>query len=230
MFEMSEGVLRRSITTIELIQIQRMFSFNRGYKDLMRDFKHDFGVELPKQMAKQFIAHRSWREVLKWLTGEEIDTKDLDQIPQIEAKHYELLDVMIKLNKQDEEERVQDIERFNSQNYYIPSDVKFFNFPLYGEIITYRYKEPFLKCFLFDESTHRINKIEDVPVSNELPKFLLAIIRKINSSKIETDKIDINADNYQDYITTEEIQQQNIKNIFNSDLFKKYRLSFKGRA
>ena len=225
---MSGGVLRRSITTIELIQIQRMFSFNRGYKDLIRDFKHDFGVELPKQMAKQFISHRSWREVLKWLTGEEIDTKDLDKIPQIEAKHYELLDVMIKLNKQDEEERKKDIECFNSQNFYIPNNVKFFNFPLYGEIITYRYKEPFLKCFLFDESTHRINKIEDVPVSNELPEFLLAIIRKINSSKIETDKIDINASNYQDYITTEEIQQQNIKNIFDSDLFKKYSLSFKG--
>ena len=81
---MPGGVLHRSITTIELMQIQRRFSFNRGYKDLMRDFKHDFGVELPKQMAKQFIAHRSWREVLKWLTGEEIDTRTR-QIQQIET-------------------------------------------------------------------------------------------------------------------------------------------------
>lgn len=224
---MPGGVLHRSITTIELMQIQRMFSFNRGYKDLMRDFKHDFGAELPKQMAKQFIAHRSWREVLKWLTGEEIDTKDLDKIPQIETKHYELLDAMIELNKQDEEERKRDIERFNSQTYYIPKAVKFFNFPLYGEIITYRYKEPFLKCFLFDETTHKINKIEDVPVSNELPAFLLAIIRKINSLKIETDTIDINAGDYQNYITTEEIQQQNIKNVFDSELFQKYKLTFK---
>ena len=133
----------------------------------------------------------------------------------------------IELNKQDEEERKRDIDNGSTlkpTTFRKPSSS---SIPLYGEIITYRYKEPFLKCFLFDETTHKINKIEDVPVSNELPAFLLAIIRKINSTKIETDTIDINAGDYQNYITTEEIQQQNIKNVFDSELFQKYKLTFK---
>ena len=82
--------LNRPLTTIELIQIQKMFSYNRGYKDLIRDFKRDFNVELDKQTSKKFIKNRSWREVLKYLTNEDIDTGDLDKIPMIEEKHYEL--------------------------------------------------------------------------------------------------------------------------------------------
>ena len=133
-------MLGRGINTMELFQIQAMFASNRGYKDLIRDMKKDFGVDLPKATAKQFLANRSWTEVLEWLTGDHIDTKDRDVIPAIEHKHYELLQYTLKLNKQDEEERKHDIEEYMTGHYYIPENVKYFNFPLYGEIITYKYK------------------------------------------------------------------------------------------
>lgn len=223
-------MLGRGINTMELFQIQAMFAANRGYKDLIRDMKKEFGVDLPKATAKQFLEHRSWTEVLEWLTGDHIDTKDRDIIPAIEHKHYELLQHMLTLNKQDEEERKHDIEEYNNGQYYIPENVKYFNFPLYGEIITYKYKEPFLKCFLLDPTTHKINKIEDVPVSNELPPFLLAIIRKINSSKIIT-KLDfsnmIQQENYMHYVMMDDAKSMGLTNILDCPLFQKYKLTYK---
>ena len=48
-------MLKREINTIELIALNKMFSDNRGYKDLIRDFKKDFDVVLPKSKAKQFL-------------------------------------------------------------------------------------------------------------------------------------------------------------------------------
>ena len=221
--------LNRSITTVELIQIQRMFSFNRGYKDLIRDFKKDFGVELDKATAKQFIQNRSWREVLKWLTGDDIDTKDLDNIPAIERKQYDLLLQMLKLNKLDEQERQQDIEEFMKHDYFIPECVKYFNLPLYGEIITYKFKEPFLKCFLLDAKTHKISKIEDVPVSNELPNFLLNIIKVINRSMIATAIKQKVLDNPLTHIAEDDVKitQGQLLNICSCDFFKKYNICVK---
>ena len=218
--------LNRSITVTELIQIQRMFSFNRGYKDLIRDFKKDFGVELDKVTAKQFIKERSWRKVLKWLTNEDIDTKDLDKIPEIERKQYDLLMQMLKLNQEDEIERRRDLEDFEKCNYFIPSAVKYFNFPLYGEIITYKRKEPFLKCFLIDSKTKHISKIEDIPVSNSLPTFLLTIIRVINSSVITTDNQQKLIEDPLNYIAEDDplVKNKKLLNICASDLFKKYNL------
>ena len=221
-------MLRRSITTLELIQLNKMFSYNRGYKDLIRDFKKDFNVDLPKDKAKSFLAHRSWKEVLLWLTGDLIDTRDLDKIPEYKRETYELLDKMIELNKVDEEERIKDINDFLSHEYFIPENVKYFNLPLYGEIITYKYKDPFLKCFLLDATTHKVSKIEDVYISDQIPYFLLSIIRKINYSKIATKKTEdeILADNAMtlNYITYGECQAKNIQNIFDSELFHKYNI------
>lgn len=220
-------MLGRSITTTELINIQSMFALGYGYKDLIREMKKAFNVDLSKQLAKQFMTNRSWSEVLKWLTGDDIDTSDRDKIPAIEHKHYVLLQHMLSINKKDDEERNNDMNEFLSHEYYIPENTKYFNLPLYGEIITYKYKEPFIKCFLFDDTTHKINKIEDVPVSNELPSFLLNIIRKINYTKIAS-KLDysniINKEAYADYITYDEATQQKLINIFDSDLFKKYNI------
>ena len=195
-------MLHRPITTVELIQLNKMFSLNRGYKDLIRDFQKDFGVKLDKQTAKRFLENRSWTEVLKWLTGETIDTGDRDHIPEIDIKHYELLDKMLELNKIDEEERLNDIMNFESTSYTIPADTKFFNMPLYNEIITYKHRDPFLKCFLLNDK-RRIDKIEDVPVSKDLPMFLLRILRVINTSEVEGD-------------------DDSPTNIFKSDLFVKY--------
>ena len=223
-------MLGRSITTTELINIQSMFALGYGYKDLIREFKKAFNVDLPKQQAKQFMTNRSWSEVLKWLTGEDIDTSDRDKIPAIEHKHYVLLQQMLAINQQDELERKRDIETFLSHEYYIPEDVKYFNFPVYGEIITYKYKEPFIKCFLLDDKTGKVNKIEDVPVSKDLPEFLLSIIRKINYTKIAS-KLDysniIAKDTYANYITYDEAARQHLTNIFDSELFVKYHFTFK---
>lgn len=223
-------MLGRSINTSELIALQSMFACNRGYKDLIRDFKKDFNVDITKQQAKQFLEHRSWSEVLKFLTGDDIDTSDRDHIPEIEHKHYELLLKMLELNKADDAERRADITEFMQHDYYIPEVVKYFNFPLYGEIITYKFKEPFLKCFLLDPKTHKICKIEDVPVDNSLPEFLLNIIRKINDSKIIT-KLDysnmIQKDNFMHLVTIEQAKQLNLSNIFDTPLFQKYQLTFK---
>ena len=220
-------MLGRGITTVELIQLNRMFAANRGYKDLIRDMKHDFNVDLPKGLAKQFLINRSWQEVLYWLTGDRIDTKDLDKIPEIKHEHYELLEQMIKLNKIDQEERMKDISAFIAGKYYVPERCKYFNLPLYGEIITYKYKDPMMKCFMFDSTSHRINKIEDVPVSDNLPYFLLSIIRKINTSPICTKleyKDMIQQPNYQHMITLEQSQAEDRCDIFESELFRKYNI------
>ena len=223
--------LHRPLTVLELLQIQKMFSYNRGYKDLIRDFKHDFNVELDKQTAKQFLKNRSWSEVLYWLTGDKIVPPDAeDEIKVVERKKYELLELMVKANKVDEQERTKEINEFNNNNYYFPECVKYFNFPLYGEIITYKFKEPFLKCFLLDNNG-KITKIQDVPVSEELPIFLLSVIRKINDSKILTTKTITErlADNINTpyYVNEEEVKQLELKNIFDSELFKHYNFSFK---
>ena len=223
-------MLRRGITTIELIQLNKMFSHNRGYKDLIRDFKECFKVDLPKPMAKQFLANRSWQEVLFWLTGDKINTKDLDKIPEYKEEYYELLEQMLRLNAIDEEERQKDIEDFMKQDYYIPENCKYFNLPLYGEIITYKFKDPFLKCFLLDDKTHKITKIEDVYISNKLPYFLLSIIRKINSSVIGTklDQESIIQDSRCMYLRPlAECDAEHRVNIFESGLFQKYNIAMK---
>lgn len=223
-------MLGRSITTEELVIIQSMFASNYGYKDLIREFKKAFGIDITKQQAKTFMSHRSWSEVLTFLTNDKIDTSDRDKIPAIEHKHYELLLKMLELNKQDELERQKDLKDFLNGNYYIPENVKYFNMPLYGEIITYKYKEPFLKCFLLDEVTHKINKIEDVPVSNELPEFLLKIIKKINTSRILT-KLDfsnmIQQSNYMNYVLMDDAKALGLVNILDSPLFQKYNIVVK---
>lgn len=223
-------MLHRGITTIELIQLNKMFSHNRGYKDLIRDFKECFKVDLPKPMAKQFLANRSWQEVLYWLTGDKINTKDLDKIPEYKEEYYELLEQMLRLNAIDEEERQKDIEEFMKADYYIPENCKYFNMPLYGEIITYKFKDPFLKCFLLDDSTHKITKIEDVYISDKLPYFLLSIVRKINSSVIGT-KLDreaiIQDPRYMYLVPLADCEAQHRLNIFDSPLFKNYNIAMK---
>lgn len=220
-------MIGRSITTLELIQLNQMFASTRGYKDLIRDFKKAFNVDLPKPMAKQFLTNRSWQEVLYWLTGDKIDTKDLDKIPEVEPKHYELLNKMLELNKQDEIERQQDLETFNQGNYYIPENVKYFNMPLYGEIIAYKYKDPAMKCFLLDAKTGKVTKIENVYISNEVPIFLLTIIRKINSSVIATKLTEqdlIQQPEYMNMMTFEQAKIEGRTDIFESALFKKYNI------
>ena len=224
-------MLRRGITTIELIQLNKMFSANRGYKDLIRDFKQCFNVDLPKADAKRFLQNRSWQEVLFWLTGDRINTKDLDKIPEYKTEYYELLEQMLKYNAIDEEERLKDIAEFMAHDYFIPENCKYINMPLYGEIITYRFKEPYLKCFLLDDKTHKITKIENVYISDKIPMFLLTIIRKINSSVIGTklERKDILADNinYPYLMPLAECQDKNIGDIFDSALFKKYNIVMK---
>ena len=222
-------MLRRSITTIELIQLQKMFSFNRGYKDLIRDFKKDFNVELPKDKAKQFMRDRSWKDVLYWLTGDKIDTKDLDKIPQYKEEQYELLEKMIELNKLDEQERQEDIQKFLSGDYYIPEQVKYFNLPLYGEIITYKFKEPFMRCFLLDPKCGKVTKIENVYISDKIPEFLLSIIRKINSSVIATEKSqkEILILNNPYLMNIQDCVEAKKQDIFESELFKKYNIVYK---
>ena len=212
---------------LELINLNRMFASGRGYKDLIRDFKQQFNVELPKPLAKQFLLERSWAAVLKWLTGDDIDTKDLDKIPERKPEEYKLLDVMLRYNEQDEQERRKDLEHFNEGNYYIPENVKYFNMPLYGEIITYKYKDPYMKCFLLDSSSHKVTKIENVYISDKLPDFLLQIIRKINASYVATKlpyEMMIQQPNYNNLITYDEAKNNNRTNIFDSDLFHKYNI------
>jgi hypothetical protein len=181
------GVLGRSITGIEFVNIQKMFCEEHGYKDLIRLFQKEFEVTLPKKKAKEFIKNRRWYDVFMWLTGEEIEPPDVNTlIPNYSMKQYAMLDLMLKYDKEDKRVREQDIEEFESGDYYIDENVKYFNFPLYGEIITYKFKDPILKCFLLNSKTHKIDKIEDVPVSDKLPNFLLRIIRKINFSVIRS--------------------------------------------
>lgn len=230
-------MLKRPITTIELIQLNRMFSSGRGYKDLIRDFKSSFKVDLSKQQAKHFMSSRSWSEVLEWLTGDKIQPdENLDKIQAIPAEKFELLEQMIKINSQDNIEREQELKEFETSNYYIPEDTKFFNFPLFGEIITYRWREPFIKCFLFSTQAgqkRKLEKIEDVPISDKLPPFLLRIIRKINASVFEVkmtreqlvkDTTLNNDPNRFHLMSSEEIETEKLKNIFDTPLFKKYNI------
>ena len=181
------GVLGRSITGIELYNIQKMFCKEYGYKDLIREFQKEFEVTLPKQKAKEFIKNRRWYDVFMWLTGEEIEPPDVNTlIPNYSINKYAMLELLLKYDKEEKKVREHDLEEFESGDYYIDESVKYFNFPLYGEIITYKFKAPVLKCFLLNSKTHKIDKIEDVPVSDKLPNFLLRIIRKINFSVIRS--------------------------------------------
>ena len=205
-------MLSRSLTTIELININQMFCIERGYKDLIRDFKKSFNIKLDKQTAKRFMENRSWREVFKYLTGEDIEPED-DNIPKHSIKDYELLNEMLKVSAEDNEEINSLIEEFNNHDYYIEENVKYFNCPLYGEIIAYKRKEPFIKCFLLNEK-RKIEKIEDVPITNQLPKLLLSMIRKINSSVILTTDEKLTIDN-NDYV----IDAGERLNIVESKLF-----------
>lgn len=222
-------MLGRSITTTELIQLNKMFCFNRGYKDLIRDFKKCFNVELPKKKAKEFMTNRSWNEVMYWLTGEHIEAEN-DVIPATEPKHFELLEQMLKVHELDKEQQERDLYEFENDNYYIPSNVKFFNIPMYGEIITYKFKEPFIKCFLFSTAAgqrRKLEKVEDVPLSNELPAFLLRILRKINYSvQAIDDELDnhVGDVNYVHLCEMDEIKKRGLKNIMECNLFKKYNI------
>lgn len=229
----NKNKLGRPLTTTELIQIQKAFSSGRGYKDLKRDFKKCFNVDITNNEAKQFMANRSWREILTFLTGDEIAPPDAaDLIPSYDIKHYELLEAMIKEYKPLAEEQNKLLTEYEQQNYYIPDSVKYFNFPIYGEIITYQFKEPFIKCFLLDVKTRKINKIEDIPITDKLPDFLLRVIRKINHSKILSSKpineILNNAKyDLSYYIEQEEADKESYKNILDSDLFKYYKFAVK---
>ena len=230
-------MLSRSITTQELIQLNKFFSAGRGYKDLIRDIEKQFKIKMSKQEAKHFLETRSWSELLKWLTGDDIDTGDNDKIPELKHESFQLLDLMLKLSQEDIKTMNEELNEFQSRNYYIPSDVKYFNMPLYGEIITYKYKEPFMKCFLLSDSTNgkrKIEKIEDVPISEELPHFLLTIIQVINHSYIEFKgsrsdlfKCQSLEHTLGHYIVSEDIATQGLTNIFESELFKKYNIQFK---
>ena len=199
----------------------------RSYKDLIRDFKKCFNVDLPKKTAKEFMLKRSWSDVLLWLTGEHIEP-DNDVIPAIEEKRFELLEQMLKINESDKLEQEKDLTTFERENYYIPSSVKFFNLPLFGEIITYKYREPFIKCFLFSTTANqrrKLEKIEDIPLSDEIPSFLLRIIRKINySAQAIDDSLSnhVNDVNYNHLYEMSEIKEAGLKNILECDLFKKY--------
>ena len=222
-------MLHRHITTIELIQLNKMFSSGRGYKDLIRDFNKCFNVELPKKQAKQFMNNRSWTEVLEWLTGDKIEPAD-DYIQPQPVQRFELLEQMLELNNEDEQERKQELDEFEQSNYYIPESCQYFNLPLFGEIITYKYREPFIKCFLFTNpkpgQRRQLEKIEDIPISDKLPSFLLRIIRKINASPQETtDKNkQTNNPNYHHMLASEEIAEQHLTDIFSSPLFQKYNI------
>ena len=210
-------MLKREINTIELIALNKMFSDNRGYKDLIRDFKKDFDVNLPKSKAKQFLNNRSWKEVFKWLTGQDIEPAD-DNIPCLNRERCELLEKMAIEAQKDKDNREQQLKEFEAFNYYIPNDVVFLNMPLYGEILTYKFKEPKIKCFLLNEKG-RIDKFEDVAISQDLPDFLIRVLRKYNSCKIIGDAVLDPLNN----ISEEEAKGKNLMNIFDSPLFKEYK-------
>ena len=215
-------MLKRNITTTELVAINRMFALGRGYKDLIRDFKKDFNIELPKATAKEFMKNRKWQDVLKWLTGEEIETTLT--IPELEPKRYELLEAMLKVANVDNEEQRKLLNEFtlNDSKFYIPEDVKYFNFPMYGEIITYKRKEPFVKCFLLNEK-RKIDKIEDVFIDSRMPELLLTILRTINKSPILTTNHEKYINDTINYIETNDERT----NIFTSPLFKYFNISYK---
>lgn len=210
-------MLKREINTIELIALNKMFSDNRGYKDLIRDFKKDFNVKLPKSKAKEFLINRSWKEVFKWLTGQDIEPAD-DIIPCLSRERCELLEKMAIEAQKDKDDREQQLKEFEAFNYYIPNDVEFLNMPLYGEIITYKFKEPKIKCFLLNEKG-RIEKFEDVAITQDMPDFLIRVLRKYNSCKIIGDVVLDPLNN----ISEEEAKEKNLMNIFDSPLFKEYK-------
>lgn len=210
-------MLKRQINTIELIALNKMFSDNRGYKDLIRDFKKDFDVVLPKSKAKEFLINRSWKEVFKWLTGQDIEPAD-DIIPCLSRERCELLEKMAIEAQKDKDDREQQLKEFEAFNYYIPTDVVFLNMPLYGEILTYKFKEPKIKCFLLNEKG-RIDKFEDVAISPDMPDFLIRVLRKYNSCKIIGDVVLDPLNN----ISEEEAKEKNLMNIFDSPLFKEYK-------
>ena len=214
-------MLKREINTIELIALNKMFSEGRGYKDLIRDFKKDFNIDLPKNKAKQFMINRSWKEVFKWLTGQDIEAAN-DSIPCLTRERCDLLEKMAIEANNTKLVQDQQLKVFESLNYYIPNNIKFVNMPLFGEIITYKYKEPKMKCFLLNEKG-KINKIEDVIISEDVPEFLLRILRKYNSSKIIGDA----AIDPLNYISEDEAKQQGLMNIFDSAIFREY--GFKGK-
>ena len=230
MLKIEMSKLNRSLTTQELIQLNKIFADGRGYKDLMRDFKKHFNVEMTKQEAKHFLESRKWDELLLWLTGDKIEPAD-NTIPAIPQKTFEMLDLMMKLNNEDEAERQNDLTLFESFEYYIPYDVKFFNIPLFGEIITYKQRDPYVKCFIFDKG--KLNKVEDVYITNEMPEFLLRIIRKINASYQEVnmtrkeflnDSHITSEKNYFNMMISSEVKEKQLKNIFESELFIKYNI------
>lgn len=225
------NMLKRPLTTTELIQLNKMFSFGRGYKDLIRDFKKDFHIDLPKPLAKEFMFKRSWSDVLTYLTGEKIVPPDADDtIPQLESKRFELLEHMLAINKADDIEREKELAAFEQSNYFIPSDVKYFNLPLYGEIITYKWRDPFIKCFLFETELNKRRKlksVEDIPLSNELPPFLLRILKKINSSIQVVERIYTSDPNSLHQRLMKDIDSTHLTNILDTPLFKQYNIAAK---
>ena len=234
--------LNRSLTTMELININRAFAEGRGYKDLIRDFKKYFNVEMTKQEAKHFLETRNWSELMEWLTGEKIEPAD-PNIPALQQEKFKMFDQIFMACHDDAEEQDEELSEFESREYYIPHNVKYFNLPLYGEIITYRQKEPFIKCFILDmtpealderpQLKRRITKIETLPITPDMPDFLVRILRKINNSVQEvnmTQKEFLNNQeitkqiNYFNMLPTEEVKKRNLWNIFDSNLFKKYNI------
>lgn len=211
-----------TLTPLNLLNISRLFDKSISYKELIHAFKKDFDIKLSKAEARELIESRSWSKVFVRITGENINlTDDADIIRPIEPEKYELLEAMLKCSVEIGKEFDDDINEFVGQNYYINEGVNYFNLPLYGQIITYKRKEPFLKCFLINVNSKgkkTIDKIEDVPVSNDLPRFLLEIVRKINFSPILTTDHGKVLDNPIDYIE----DAADRVDIFTTKLFIKY--------
>lgn len=217
----------KTLTPLNLLNISKLFDKSISYKELIHAFKKDFDIKLSKAEAKELIESRSWSKVFTRITGEHIEFDDVDDVIQpIEPEKYELLEAMLKCSVEIGKEFDDDIDEFLQHDYFIPEDVSYFNLPLYGQIITYKRKEPFLKCFLINinsKGRKTIDKIEDVPVSKDLPRFLLSIIRKINSSMILTSNHQLVLDNPIDYVD----KADDKIDIFTSKLFVKY--GFKGK-
>lgn len=214
--------MTQHLTPLNLLNISKLFDKDLSYKELIHAFKKDFGIKLSKAEAKELVESRSWSKVFTRITGEQIDIPAADDvIVPIEPEKYELLEAMLKCSVEIGKEFDDDINEFIQHDYFIPEETKYFNLPLYGQIITYKRKEPFLKCFLINinnKGRKAIDKIEDVPVSKDLPRFLLEIVRKINYSPILTANHQLVLDNPIDYIE----KTENKIDIFTSKLFVKY--------
>ena len=180
------------------------------------------------------MKERKWADILQWLTGDNIENIDetLQTIPEAPREHFELLEQMLNVAVKDMGEQEKDMKEFEACDYYIPESVNFFNIPMFGEIITYKLKEPFIKCFMFSNPSatqrRKLEKIEDIPISEEMPKFLIRLLRKINSSVVPTDNLEkyTKEPNYNSYIKTEDLPP-NYKNILESAFFKKYNIQVK---